>query len=354
MKHPNLLSIPLLVLFATALTAQTGEPAWELADPGSKVLIGINVRNIRDSAIGQSISAQMKNQPSPAAAMPFRVPGIELLSDIDSVFVASTAEMPAGKAATPAARKNPPFLLVLSGTFPPDHLQPLLSGKNPSYKAYNIYGSNGANFAVMDDHTLIFGDGKSIRAAIDRKGAKPTIASPVFARAQELAAANDVWIVAKDTAEGMRQAAGAAPFASEIEGLELGMQLRQGFGLDLNLATKTEAAAAMLAQLITTQMQSAALGKSSDPAIAEILNKLQIGAEGNRMTMHVALTQEEMERSMNALQAARMNTGARAYSAHTPEPGAAPSRPATPPGPRKVRIYGLDEGVREITIDPKP
>ena len=136
------------------------------------------------------------------------------------------------------------------------------------------------------------------------------------------------------------------------------MLFRSGFGLDLNLGTKTEATAAMFAQLVSMQIQSAVAGKANDPALAELTKKFQVGAQGNRFTMRIALTKDEMERSVKAVQTARANAGAQTASvAATPRPAAAtaaPAQPAPPPGPRKVRIYGLDEGVREITIDPKP
>jgi hypothetical protein len=364
MKFSAQFAIPAALVLASAVQAQTNTLAWELADPSSKVLIGIDVRSIRNSEFGKAFSSQMQGQSSALANAPFKIPGIELLDDVDSVFISSTAE-PAAKAAAakpgkPAAKTtddNPPFLLVVKGNFPMEHLQPLLSGKHPSYKAYNIYGSNGANLAVMDDHTLVFGDTKSIRSAIDRKAARPSSLSPIFTRAQELAAANDFWMIAKDASLNSKQAA-ANPFASEIEGVELAMQVREGFGLDLNLGTKTEATAAMFAQLVSMQIQSAVAGKANDPALAELTKKFQVGAQGNRFTMRIALTKDEMERSVKAVQTARANAGAQTASvAATPRPAAAtaaPAQPAPPPGPRKVRIYGLDEGVREITIDPKP
>jgi len=383
MKATTLMNAAALLLLASISSAQTGTqfnaPAWELADPNAKVLLGIDVRGLRESAIGKSFSAQMDAK-TPTPPMPFKIPGIELLNDIDSVFISSTGEIPAAKPAAPktatpapgvakpAANNNPPFLLVVSGTFPDEHLRPLLEGKHPSYKAFNIYGSaNGANIAVLDEHTIIFGDTKSIRAAIDRRGLKtPAAVTPVFARAKELAAANDFWLVAKDTASSLIQAAGANPFASEIDGLEIGMQLREGMGLDLSLATKTEAAAGMFAQLLSAQIQSAVASKSDDPAVAELVKKLQVGSQGNRMTVHIALTKEEVEQSMKLAQAARANAGmtrtttatstgaaaAGSYGVSSPAP-VRPQAAPVPAGPRKVRIYGLDEGVREITIDPQ-
>jgi hypothetical protein len=374
MKATTSIKAPaLLLVFVSALSAQTSAPSWELADPNAKVLIGIDVRGVRESQVGKSLTSQMEAQGTAAPVMPFKIPGIELLSDIDSVFISSTGEVPVAKpvvkktaastASKAAASKNPPFLIVLKGTFPDDHLRPLLEGKHPSYKAVNIYGGTGtdaSNLAVLDEHTVIFGDENSIRAAIDRKATKPAALSPVFARAKELAASDDFWIVAKDTSSNLQQAAGPNPFTSEIDGIEMGMQLHDGLGIDVNLATKTEAAAGMFAQLLSMQIQSAVATKMDDPRAAELVRKLQVGSQGNRMTIHLALSQEEMEQSIQLAQAARANARAASteHASSTMSPTASPSEPvqapaSTPAGPRKVRIYGLDEGVREITLDPK-
>ncbi|MEQ1948483.1 MAG: hypothetical protein ABL995_14925 [Bryobacteraceae bacterium] len=372
MKCSRWMLAPVALMIAPLLSAQGSAPAWQLADPDAKVLIGVDIRSMRNSAIGKSVSDQMSGKPSPTAAMPFHIPGIELLDDIDSVFIASTGAIaepktPAttkpGVAAAKPAASNPPFLLVVQGNFPMDHLQPLLSGKHPSYKAFNIYGSNGSNLAVMDEHTLVFGDPKSIRSAIDRKAAKLTPLSPIFARAQELAAANDFWVIASGASFGEAQAAN--PFAKEIDGVEIALNVRNGLGLDLNLGTKTEATATMFAQLLSLQMQSSLASQTSDPSLTELAKKLQVGTQGKRMTVHLALTQAELEQSMKAVQTARAKTGVRQTASAGATAGgtsvasseAAPrvnTAPAPPPGPRKVRIYGLDEGVREITIEPRP
>lgn len=354
-------SAALPLVFVSALSAQTSTPAWELANPNAKILVGIDVRGLRESEVGKSFSARMDAKGSPTPALPFRVPGMELLTDIDSVFLSSTGEIPKTTPAKPgassqaAASKNPPFLIVLKGTFPDEHLRPLLAGKHPSYKAVNIYGASGAgsgNLAVLDEHTVIFGDEKSIHFAIDRKGTAVAHAlSPAFVRAQELAASNDVWVVAKDTASSLQQAAGANPFASEVDGLEIGMRLREGLGLDVNLATKSEAAAGMLAQMLTSEIESAVAKKADDPQVAELVHKLHVGSQGNLMTVHLALTQEEMQRSIELTRAARMNAGKTRTEGVSTASAAPP--PAQPAGPRKVRIYGLDEGVREITLEPR-
>src|SRR5258708_4360241 len=97
MKATALIGAPaLLLVFVSAAGAQTGAP-WELADPNAKVLLGIDVRGLRESAVGKLFGPQVEAKGGATPALPFHIPGIELLSDIDSVFISSTADTPAPK-----------------------------------------------------------------------------------------------------------------------------------------------------------------------------------------------------------------------------------------------------------------
>src|SRR5258708_12464 len=95
----------LLLVFVSAVRAQTGAP-WELADPNAKVLMGIDIRGLRESAVGKLFGPQVEAKGGATPAMPFHIPGIELLNDIDSVFISSTADAAAPKPA-PAKTATP-------------------------------------------------------------------------------------------------------------------------------------------------------------------------------------------------------------------------------------------------------
>ena len=126
-----------------------------------------------------SIRTQVENI---APMGPIPIPKFELLEDIDSLFLASNGEKVAPRPVTdkvessapitPAANTNPSFLMAVSGTFPDEHLRPLLKGPHPSYKGINVYRGTGSNpfaVAVLDEHLVLLGDEKSIYRAIDRK-----------------------------------------------------------------------------------------------------------------------------------------------------------------------------------------
>ena len=131
----------------------------------------------------------------------------------------------------------------------------------------------------------------------------------------------------------------ASQIFSQIKVIETGLSLRGGFQFELSLTTNSEATAAQMSQLSSAQIQTAMLAQTNRPEEAEMVRKLQIGAEGNRMRVNLALTADEFQQ-LQAAQAARAMASAR-----TPQPLVRPAKPATP---GKIMIYGLEGGPREI------
>jgi hypothetical protein len=398
------LSCSLFLLSATG--AYAADAAWELAPSDAKFMVGVDVRGIRSSSLADSMTEQMRSQMKTQMQMPlamFPLPISELLQDIDSIFVAANGDMAAParttggkvdstitpnaapgpspksapnagpKAAPQATAKatpntNPAFLVAVTGTFPDEHLRPLLTGPHPSYKGINVYRGTGQNtlcFAVLNEHTLLLGDEKSIYRAIDRHSVGAKAVGPLFARARELAATNDIWMLARDESGALQKATGpGAIFASELQGFEFGLALRDGMNMDFNLATKTEADAQAMSQLFLSQMQTAVAPKM-DPQMAEqFWKKVKVGADGPRMRVQIALTKEELAANIRTMQEHKPGDAASRFAVRSPsvEPGTASApmfpaqpvatiQPVAPPKPRVIKIYGLDDGVREVNLD---
>jgi len=335
----RLFTATLLLALVTTLPAQQPAPlTWELGHADAKVLIGADVRSLRASQVGQPFNSQMQ-QVQQAGPMMFPFTGFQVLGDIDKVFLSS----PGNK--TAASKENPPFLLVLEGTFPEDHLRLFRSGPVHLYRAIKIYGPSKAtnpSLAIPDEHTILVGDEKSIRDAIDRHGRKTESPGQLLERAAALASKNDIWLIARDAMSSLQPTGVAAnPMTAEIEGVEGGVSTRDGFVLELSIDTKTEAAARQLTQLFTTQMETAIATKLNREQSAILMRSFHISSEGNRMALNFSLTKEELEQRMREMQ-----TSPRAFTSQAPAP-APPSNT-----PRTIKIYGLDEGVREIPVKP--
>src|SRR5579863_3712684 len=132
----------LLAVAAVSVTAQTN--SWELSQPGAKLLLGVDVKSFRESAVGKSIREQMKQIPPPANGVqsplqgPMQAMAAGLLDQIDRIFVSSPGGPPAVFAAT--SKNKAPFLLAVEGRFPMGELQPFLKGKTARrYRDADVY-----------------------------------------------------------------------------------------------------------------------------------------------------------------------------------------------------------------------
>lgn len=359
--HPKPKAMLFLAVALTGVkvTAQTN--SWKLSQPGAKLLMGIDVKSLRESALGQSIREQMKKIPPSASGSqsplqgPMQAMALGLVDQIDRVFVSSLANPSAMGAAS--AKNNPPFLLVVEGRFPMAELQPFLKGTPRRYRDADIYRTTQTDTTSVallkgeaDSSTLLLGDEKSVLAAIGRRGGALVPASALLRRAQTLAATHDFWIIAEGPLSGFQPSSAAAgnPLASQIaahvKGLDMGLALRDGFQFELSVAAESEAVAAQLTQLLSTQIQTAMLAQANQPGTAEIANKLHIAAEGNRIQLSLALTKDEFAKQLHAAQAARMQEAASLSS----QPAPPPVRQPKPANAGQITIYGLEGGPRVI------
>lgn len=348
-----------LAVAAASVTAQTN--SWELSQPGAKLLMGIDVKSLRESAVGQSIREQMNKIPTAASGVqsplqgPMRAMALGLLDQIDRVFVSS----PANPSTVGAAGKktNPPFLLVVEGRFPMEELKFFLKGTPRRYRDADVYRTtqtDTTSFAFIkgeaDGSTLLLGDEKSILAAIVRRGGALAPASALLRRAQTLAATHDFWLIADGPLSGFQPTGAAAsnPLASKIaaqvKGMDVGLALRDGFQLEVGVAAESDAVAAQMTQLLSAQIQMALLAQANRPETAEIASKLHISAEGNRMQLSLALTKDEFAKQLLAAQTARMQAGTTPSS----QPAPPPARQSKPANPGQITIYGLEGGPRVI------
>jgi hypothetical protein len=351
--------ILLLAVAAVSVTAQTN--SWELSQPGAKLLMGVDVKSLRESAVGQAIREQMKNTPPPANGVqsslqgPMQAMAAGLLDQIDRVYVSSSGGPSAVFAAS--MKNKAPFLLVVEGRFPMEELQPFLKGTPRRYRdadVYRITPTDVTTFAFIkgeaDSSTLLLGDEKSVLAAIGRRGGALVPASALLGRAQTLAATHDFWLISDGPLSGFEPTAAgpnnalAMQLAAQVKGLDIGLALRDGFQLEVSVAAENEAAAAQMTQLLSMQIQMALSAPTNPPETAEIGRKLHVATEGNRMQLSLALTKDEFVQQIRAAQAA----SAQAAATSSTQPARPAVRQPNPANPGQVTIYGLDGGPRVI------
>ena len=340
------LGIALLVFAATA-AAQTN--TWELGHPDAKLLLGIDLKAIRESAAWQVFSDQRKAQAPPAAAQPplqatMQNMALGIFNQVDRIFLSSPGNP------TVNAKTTAPFLVAVAGKFPLEALKPFTQTAPRRYRTADLYRTTKTDtttLAVMDGLVLL-GDEKSVLSALDRRGHALPPASKLLARAKALAATHDVWIVADESLSKFQPAKSdwnplAAPFASQIQGIDFGLAVHEGFQFELSMATESEAAASQMAQMFAMQVQMQLAAKAGTPEVADMAQKLKIDSLGNRMRVSLALPKEEFAALLQAAQAAEAaRAQAAAAAPHAPPSAVRPAKPG------KIVIYGLDEGPRVI------
>lgn len=348
----------LTALLAPMLARGQSEPAlWRFIYPNAKAVISIDWGRIRESQTGAMIREQWLSP----GAMP-AVPGIELADDIDRVLISS----PGNPAADDDAAEGP-LLIAIHGHFDPAKVRQVFarSGAKPqSYNSFQVYRPRGAQAkdvasVLFDSETILYGDAPSIFATLDRNQFGPPLSQPVpaprslMARAAEMDATYDVWAI-MDATEIMSSDTIAAIFqggelASEAQGFEAGVNLRMGLVADVTFRfSSDDTAKRMTAEL--THLMNVAANKSTDAQARNIAKKVKFGLDGSAMKISLRLTQQEFEKTAQALAASQQRSAQVAGN----RPAVMNSKPAvadrapTPTKPAVIRIEGLDGGERDI------
>jgi hypothetical protein len=315
-------AVGLALLSGLAAYGQAPANAWALGHSDAKVLVGLDLKTLRESSAGKLLTSQIGSQlPQQAGPFAMALPLIlQALNDVDRISISSPATAPGGKTgatsgATSVDARNSPFLVVMEGRFGPGSpLGFFMTGKPTAYQGVNLYQPMGApaasdmNLALLNENTLLVGDGKSMRGAIDHQGqASGGIPAALRARAAEMANGHDLWIVMHDAFAGQSafKTAPGGP-AAEIEGLEMGVGLHDGMQFDVNLAARSEATAGMLGQMLLMQVQSTIESSQLDnPMAADLARRLQINAEGKVLHVSLRMTQDELQQQIRAVQTQR-------------------------------------------------
>ena len=345
-------SITLVCAFATLAFAQSGLP---LIQPDAGIVFGVDWRRILDSKVGAQIAEQIRKNDLP------KIPGLDsmqetLLNDIDSILVAAPSNA-LNKGANQSAG-----LVVVKGRFDASRLRTLFArNATPEpYRAVELFSSpknvpatnpaaRNSLFGVLDANTMLLGDRIQVHAAIDRlkTGRLVQSRSGILAGITELAANNDVWIVAaippgasKDAPAPMQQ------MMADMRSAEIGASFRDGLALHVNVRTKDAPSAGQVLQTLQGLIGVAALSQSQNPQAADMLRKLQLSSNGSQVKLALSLDQSELDKMIKEAQAARANPPA-APRSPTAINGI---RPPAPPPPGTVRITGLDGGPVEVPM----
>lgn len=362
---------------------------WRYAHPEAKVLMGLDVRGILNSPLGQKLFQEIKSMGGQWTSSA-NAEEMALFQGIDRVFVSAPAQT---SMMQPSAQKE--VVIAIQGGFDLAKLRKMAAPKAQKklYKGIEMWSETAPQpgkadmvLAMVSPNLLLLGDPGSLRAAIDNHAAAgPEKAyDPVFLRATELAPLYELWFVGNvppKALAGEGAGGGAGPnflagFDS-VESFEAGLSMKQGMQLQFNLNAQSPADASKMAQGLAGMMMFASASQADKPELGEFLKRVKFGSAGAQVQVSAAWSQAELEAGVKQIQARAMKSMSDPMAAVPTRPAAngavewnvapqtparatianaepvQPVEPAPPAGPLTVKILNADGGSKELVISPK-
>ena len=298
-----------LLLLTTLLGDAESHPSWwNFASPEATALVGIHWENLRQSPFVDAVSAELSSTGS------LGFPDLPCLSDAKQFLISS-----------------PELLAIAAGMFPAETVRsqaPLKGLKQANYHGVPLWISPGKttlSVAVISDQILLLGLRKTLEAAIDRNLLETGRQySPLLARAGRFSQTQDLWIVATQLPDPL--ASLFVPIDIEARGFEGGISVRDGLQLDATLNAASDDAAKSAAENL----------KQSIATLPGVARGLQVTVASRNVLLALQVSRNELTASLR----------------QAPAPAPAVPEPPKPAGPQIIRIFGLDEGPREIVLPP--
>jgi hypothetical protein len=310
----------LFAILASAIFARAdSHPSWwNLASPDSTALVGIHWENLQQSAFAEAIGAELSNGGS------LGFPDVACLRDARQILISS-----------------PPLLGIASGAFPAASVRSQAGSKGlkpAAYRGVELWISRPKtemSLARLNDQLLLVGSRKTLEDAIDRSLTETERRnSPLLARAARFAQAWDLWVVASQLPDPL--ASVFVPLDADADWFEGGVSLRGGLEVSAVLRTASEQAAQAEAESL----------RQAIPGFPAVARGLQVQVASEAVLLSLDVSQEEFSAGLRAPEQPPAAQPPLAPLALAP-----PELPAPKPtGPQVIRIFGLDEGTREIVL----
>jgi len=308
------------LLFSIAAASAESHPAWwRYASPEATALVGIQWEHLRSSPFAEAISGELSGDDG------FGFPDLDCLKDARQIVISS-----------------PALLAMAAGNFSSATLRDQATRKGLKralYREVEIWvtpGKGTLSIARMNDQLVLLGLLKNLQDAIDRtlRDDANRNFSPLLARAARYSR-DDLWVVAARLPDDL--AGRFLPLDADAEGFEGGVSLDNGLKLKAVFNSSSEDAADKLVETLKGMLISMPLGTRG----------IEVRIDQNDVTLSMAVTAEQLRAGLKTTPVV-----AKAEPKPTPksEPKPEPAAPKPPPAPQVIRIYGLDEGTREIVM----
>jgi hypothetical protein len=319
--------LSLTALLLAPLTLAGAQPAdWRFADPGAQLIGGLEVHALLNSPLVKGALDQAAAKMGNAAPMMQMTLGT--LGGVSQVFFSITGR-----------QEDAEGLMMVKGTLDDAVARAFLQGA--------VAGSNGTqpkpqqpkmDMARVDASTILIGSPALLSAAV-RRMQLPASAVPnqLLARAKTLAEGNDFWFGGT-----LPDVPAVALIGGGIKGLALGLSMQNDFRLQISLDMPTAELAQQMAAQVRKSMDETRQSKTGPDM------KVETKVEGTTLRIMASMDGAQVLQVLTE----RLKDGVPApgalFGGGPTKPVTTRAQPAAPQGPRSVKIYGLDDGPKEI------
>jgi hypothetical protein len=305
------------LLFGIGTSSAESHPAWwRYASPEATALVGIQWEHLRSSPFADAITGELTGDGS------LGFPDLDCLKEARQILISSA-----------------PVLAMAAGNFPAATVREQAARKGLKqtlYREIEIWvtpGKDTLSIASMNDQLVLLGRVKNLQDAIDRSLLQNVdrANSPLLARAAHYAQ-DDLWVVAARLPDPLAER--FVPIDAEADGFEGAVSLEGGLRMGAVFNSSSEEAADQLVETLKGMLVS----------LPVVTQGIEIRIDQNNVTLSMAVSEQQL--------AAALKTTAPvvAKAAPKPEPISPQPMAAPPAGPQIIRIFGLDEGPREIVM----
>lgn len=294
------------------MLAESHPTWWGLAPSGSTGIVGIAWQNLKSSPFADAVSEELSSSVG--------LPALPAIADARQILIAA-----------------PPILAMITGSFDSVALRAQatkLAMKPSVYQGVSLWISSDPSvlsIALLNDQLLLAGSRNALQAAIDRSQAERRHYCPLLARAARYAEA-DLWVVADKLPDPLASIFVPIDVPADSGGFEGYATVHNGLTVEASLdAGSEENAAAVAANL-----------RESASSLPPVAQGLEARLEGRTVFFSLAVD------------AADLAAGLRSAPIQPPPqpvaPVPAPKPAAEPAGPQVIKIFGLEDGPREIVM----
>jgi len=309
------------VLIGSAAFAQVPAQDWRFAHPGATLVGGFRIKAVLDSPLVNTLIAQATAKDPSSGVMV----GM-MRSTLGGVTEVRFSIRDMGKG------KNPDVLALVSGVMDEAIVGAMAQGKTTVRR--------------INSNTILVGEGQSLEDAVARMSKPPT---GLQARALDRSKAlgdYDLWL------SGMipQIPTMTIPMLDTLRGLALGISLQNDLRVEVDLdTTNAKTAEDLVSAARRSQVQQPGLGAALQSEVDGSTARFRIELPGDQVIQAVKQGMEQGAGAQSPL-AGLFGTSLGA--------AALPSFKSTTPAPAEpmrgtIRIYGLDEGTREVQAQPR-